>query len=423
MTTEERLFNRNLVVIGAIIVQLCLGSIYAWSVFKSALKGSLYVWTDWDATLPFAFGLLSFAVVMILAGRLQDRIGPMKIAIIGGVLLGLGYMAASLIDLLGLANNPLGTLWLVATYGIIAGGGIGFAYVCPIAALVKWFPDIKGLITGIAVAGFGAGAIIFGYVEEALIAIGGGKIGIAFLILGVIYLIAVILGSLLLRNPPEGWFPADYTPPPKPAVTSDKEDYEWQEILRTPQFYLLWLMFLIAAASGLMTISNIKPFTQTATDLMGFDIVTAGWLVLTFYSIFNAAGRIIWGAVSERLGRITTMILMFSILGVTMILFGLQISLLMLIIGASVIGFCFGGNFALFPSTTADYFGTKNLGVNYALVFTAYGIAGIFGPLSAAGVVDELGSYPLAFAILGVLAFGAVFLAIISEYLNRKASK
>ncbi len=427
MSNEEPVFNRYLVVIGAIIVQLCLGAIYAWSAFKAALvklpaDGGIYNWLDTSGALPFSAGLFFFALVMVLAGRLQDRMGPMKIAAIGGILLGAGYILASFVDILFAGNEPLGTLWLVITYGAIGGAGIGFAYVCPIAALVKWFPDIKGLITGIAVAGFGAGAIIFFYVEEALIQLSANSVSLAFLVLGITYFILVLLGSFLLRNPPEGWIPSGYTSPPKPAVTSDKEDYEWQEMLRKPQFYLLWLMFAIAAAAGLMTIGNIATFTRTAADFA--QVVNATWLVMTSYSIFNAAGRIIWGAVSEKLGRIITMIVMFAILGITMIVFGLQSSVFMMLIGASIIGFCFGGNFALFPSTTADYFGTKNLGLNYALVFTAYGFAGIFGPILSAGIVDNFGgNYALAFTILGVLAFGAVILAIISEYLNRKASK
>jgi OFA family oxalate/formate antiporter-like MFS transporter len=192
-------------------------------------------------------------------------------------------------------------------------------------------------------------------------------------------------------------------------------------MVKTPQFYLLWFMFVIAASAGLMTISNIKPFTvqfNFADLAVGF---TAAWFVMTMYSVFNAAGRIAWGMTSERIGRITTMIIMFSILGITMILFGGQTDLLLIVIGASVIGFCFGGNFALFPSTTADYFGSKNIGLNYALVFTSYGIAGIFGPLLAAGLTDTFGGYSTAFTLLGLLSFVAVGLAVVSEYINRKA--
>ncbi|MFX0091718.1 MAG: OFA family MFS transporter [Candidatus Hodarchaeota archaeon] len=424
---DELVFNRYFVVIGAIVVQLCLGSIYAWSAFKATVLSGTYGWSDISGTLPFSAGLASFAIFMVLAGRLQDKQGPMKIAMIGGVLLGIGYILASLVDVLGLgATEALGTFWLTLTYGVIGGAGIGFAYVCPIAALVKWFPDIKGLITGIAVAGFGAGAIIFFYVEETLINLNGGYLALAFFVLGLVYLVAVIAGSFLLRNPPEGWTPAGYVPSPKPAVTSDKQDYEWNEMIRTPQFWLLWLMFVIAAAAGLMTIGNVKPFVVEVGIPDIAAGITAAWLVATCLSIFNAAGRIVWGAVSEKLGRIITMILMFSILGVSMILFGFQTDLFLIIVFASLIGFCFGGNFALFPSTTADYFGTKSLGLNYALVFLAYGGAGIFGPLIAAGIRDvsqDITGYQLAFLLLGLLAFVAVFLALISEYLNRKASR
>ncbi len=421
--SKENLFDRRLVVLGAVIVQLCIGSLYAWSAFKAALKeATTYNLSDWDATLPFSIGLFSFSIFMIVAGRVQDKYGPMKVSMTGGILLAVGYILAGMVDILGLTETtfPSSTLWLVLTYGVIAGGGSGVVYVCPIAALVKWFPDIKGTITGVAVAGFGAGAILFFYVEEFLIDIGNGNIGLAFFILGLVYLIGIIGGSYYLRNPPEGWLPEGFTPPPKPAVTGDKQDYEWIEMLKTPQFYLLWFMFVIAASAGLMTISNISPFTKQFEFLIPLGL-SAPWLVMTMYSIFNAGGRIAWGMVSERIGRIMTMIVMFSILGVTMILFGGFSDLLLIILGAATIGFCFGGNFALFPSTTADYFGSKNIGLNYALVFTAYGIAGIFGPLLAAGLEREFGGYGPAFTLLGLLAFVAVGLAVISEYINRKA--
>ena len=413
--SEDR--QKYLVIGAALVVQLCLGSIYAWSVFKTALKAPPYSISDVDASLPFSIGLLSFAIVMIVAGRLQDQMGPKKIATIGGILLGAGYILGGLPEFLGIfaANNPLLTIWLVLTYGIIGGAGIGFAYVCPIAALVKWFPDIKGLITGIAVAGFGAGALIFAQVERVLINIGTEpNVGFAFIILGVLYFIAVAGSAQFLQNPPEGYSrkaAVSVSSATKPSV-----EYEWQDMIKTPQFVLLWLMFVLAASAGLMTIGNVSPFVQAQNTAI--DAITAANIV-GILSIFNALGRIVWGATSDRLGRTITMATMFGILGVTMILFGMQTDVLMLTIGAAIIGFCFGGNFALFPSSTADFFGTKNVGRNYGMVFTAYGIAGVFGPILAGTIVDQTGGYGSAFFILGVLALVAVVLALISEYLQR----
>jgi len=419
--SEENVINRYILIIPAVIIQLCLGSIYAWSKFQTALVSDtgVYAWDKLLTQLPFTVGLASFAGFMIFAGRWQDQVGPKRVATIGGFLLGIGWFLAGFVDILG-GNELLGFLWIALTYGLIGGAGIGFAYVCPIAALVKWFPDLKGLITGIAVAGFGLGAFFLLFIEEFLIEdIGNGQISLAFWILGILFLVLVVGSSQILQNPPEGWKPLGYTPKPS-QVTSmgDKRDFEPTEMVQTPQFWLLWVMFILAAAAGLMTIGNVTTFTKDQLILGGISTEDASILAVTtgsFLSIFNSAGRIVWGAASDRLGRIITMIIMFGTLGVAMFFFGIQREFLLLLVGACVIGFCFGGNFALFPSATDDYFGTKNLGRNYGLVFTAYGVAGALGPFIAGVLV-----YDVAFPILGILAFLAAALAIVTEYLARR---
>ncbi len=424
--SEEKVGNRYLVILGAIIVQLCLGTIYAWSEFQNALKlplaeGGLYEWSALSTQWPFAAGLASFAVFMVFAGRWQDKVGPRKVATVGGILLGAGYFLASLIDMLAL-DEVMGTIYLIITYGIVGGAGIGFAYVCPIAALVKWFPDKKGSVSGIAVAGFGGGALIFLYVEDYLInTVNGGLIGSPFLLLGVIYLIGVVLGSQILTNPPTGWTPPGYTPP---ATTADGSGGGMipGEMIRTRTFWLLWLAFIFAATAGLMTLGNVK----SAAAEVDPTVVTLGLgaLIGGIMSIFNAAGRIVWGATSDKLGRVRTMMLMFLILAIAMFGFAFIATIpaaagnwVTVTVVASVIGFCFGGNFALFPSATADYFGSENVGKNYGVVFTAYGIAGIVGGLVAGSFVGLTGSYMFAFVTTGVLAILAVLLILV---LSRK---
>ncbi len=399
--------------LGAIIAQLCLGSIYAWTIFQTALlSNSPYQWEKLLTQLPFSVGLASFALFMIFAGKWQDKVGPTKVATIGGILLGAGYLLAGLVDILFANNATMAFLWIAITYGVVSGAGIGFAYVCPIAALVKWFPDLKGLITGIAVAGFGAGALIFTQVETALIP-EDGLIGNAFLVLGLIYLILVVGSAQLLRNPPEGWTPPNLkVTQTKKATPTGKIDTEPLEMIKTLEFWLLWSMFVMAAAAGLMTIGNVKSFVQAQNATINAVMAAS---IAGILSIFNAAGRIVWGAASDKLGRTITMIIMFATLGISMFFFAIQTDILMLTIGASLIGFCFGGNFALFPSATADYFGTKNIGSNYGLVFTAYGVAGVLGPFLA-GVMD----YAAVFPLLGIIAFLALALAIIAEYLTRR---
>ena len=412
--------RRYLVVLGALIIQLCLGSIYAWSIFQAALREGVYVWPSLWTQLPFAAGLASFALFMILAGRWQDRIGPKKVATLGGILLGAGYLLAGLVDIISQGNALIGTIWLIVTYGIIAGAGIGFAYVCPIAALVKWFPDKKGLITGVAVAGFGAGALVMGYVETWLLGLPTitPLVGGAFLALGILYIALVVFGSQLLSNPPLGWTPPGYVPSVGTAEAKGQE-YVPREMIVTVVFWLLWFMFLFAATAGLMTLGNVKS-AAAAIDPISAGLPTWGLIasiIVGVMSIFNALGRIVWGAVSDRIGRVTTMVTMFILLTIGMFAFAYLsttfASWIIVMIVASLVGFCFGGNFALFPSSTADYYGSKNVGSNYGVLFTAYGVAGIIGALAAGLIVDFTGSYVLAFVLTGVLAIIAVILAIL----------
>jgi len=419
--SEEKIGNRNLVVLGAIIVQLCLGSIYAWSIFQKALyqAPTLYNWDKLWSNLPFAAGLASFALFMIFAGRWQDRVGPRKVATVGGILLGLGVTLAGLVDILGFGSDMVvGTVYLIITYGIIGGAGIGFAYVCPIAALVKWFPDKKGLMTGVAVAGFGGGALIFNYVEQYLIGFFSGFIGYPLIVLGAIYLIFVVIGSQMLTAPPAGWLPEGFTPP---ATTADGAGTGMMpgEMVGTSTFKILWLMFVFAATAGLMTLGNV---VSAAGEIDGIvEVLGLGALIAGIMSIFNAAGRIVWGMVSDKIGRIATFIAMFLVLAVGMFAFGFVAGLpvgadgerwVIVTAIASVVGFCFGGNFALFPSATADYFGSVNVGKNYGVVFTAYGIAGILGAL-VAGTFGQAFGYSMAFYITGVLAIIAILLTLI----------
>jgi len=417
---SENVGNRYLVILGAIAVQLCLGTIYAWSIFQTALRGGTYGWPSLFTQLPFAAGLASFALFMIFAGRWQDKVGPKKVATFGGILLGAGYILASFVDMLAL-DATMGTIYLVITYGIVGGAGIGFAYVCPIAALVKWFPNKKGAITGIAVAGFGGGAFIFLYVEEYFInTLYAGLVGMPFLFLGFIYLVGVVIGAQLLKTPPEGWVPEGYTPPPTVADASG-EGMMPGEMIRTSSFWLMWLMFVFAATAGLMTLGNVKSAAILVDPLVeGAPLLQLGALIGGILSIFYAAGRIVWGATSDKLGRANTMMLMFIVLALSM--FGLAwVSMstpaeglwVTVTVFASLVGFCFGGNFALFPSATADSFGSKNVGKNYGVMFTAYGIAGIVGALVAGLIVDLTGSYFMAFALTGILAIVAIIFTVI----------
>lgn len=419
--------------------------------------------------LKYAFSIciLSFALTMVIAGRVQDIKGPRLPAIIGAVLMGLGFLLAGLMTspivfylahaafagglvlvllmlfdaLFGKVDSqqapiihyvpyaivtgvavgavvlgvklvgelgPLDHLFLLwGTVGFLAGAGIGFAYVCPIAALVKWFPEHKGLVSGLAVAGFGFGAYLFkGQTFGALGYIEAHGITAFFLVHGVICLIVVTLGAMLLRNPPAAT---------SQASAGTTADSTWQDTLRRPAFYVIWLMFFSGAMAGLMVIGIIKPFAQAQAEEGGLGIAqaaTVGAAAVGWLAIFNALGRIVWGLVSDRIGRTPAFVVMFSFQAVVLFVLGSLTGEVALYIAAALVGFNFGGNFALFPSATADLFGAKNMGANYGWVFTSYGIAGVVGIAAGNYALTETGSYTAAFIVAAVLCLISAILAV-----------
>jgi MFS transporter, OFA family, oxalate/formate antiporter len=469
---DNKTMSRWWVVVGAILVQLCLGAIYAWGTFSPSLQWTksevvnslapallsidrtqhgkykngfaeckkmtakiLEAAKKSDATeeekrlgkeaqtqlenfhtrLPvaqevwakhyfgysakqsqgiFSAGLFFFAFVMILAGRWQDRVGPRIVALTGGVVLGLGYILASFVGT---------NYWLMfLCVGVIGGSGIGLGYVCPIAACVKWFPDMKGFITGLAVAGFGAGAFIFvklgGPWADLIFTCG---VSTTYLIFGIIFVITVVLGSLLLSNPPPGWKPEGWIPPaPKnPAAATKARDLTQSQCVRTPQFWMIWFAFVFSAGCGLMVIGCLKDFGIREGGLSAEAAGTA----LGLLALFNGLGRIVWGTLTQKVGARNALVMMALLqAGMMFLLLGMGTKVVTLAIAACWVGFNFGGNFAVFPLLTAEDFGTKNLGANYGAVFTAYGIGGIVGPILSGGVWDALGSYQWAFIPAGV---------------------
>jgi len=393
---NEKGSNRWWIMVGAIIIQLCLGAIYAWSVFRKPLQGEPLKLTPTQATLPFALVLISFAIATIIGGRWQDKKGPRIVATVGGVLLGLGLILS------GISKTFFG---VITSYGIISGFGIGLAYVCPISTGVKWFPDMRGLITGISVAGFGAGALIVAPVARALI--DRVQVFNTFIILGIAFLILVTLSAQILRNPPEGYKPLGWQPPPSSKATT--YGYTPQEMLATAQFYLLWLIYFFGCATGLMIIGQTSPIGQ---DLAKVSKETAAFAVSTL-AIFNALGRIFWGKVSDSFGRLKTLFLIFLICGVAVLLYNLIPTLPFYYwIGISLVGLCFGGYLAVFPAVTADFYGTKNVGMNYGLLFTAYGVGGLFGNIFAPQVLERTKSYNLAFWVAGILCLIGMIITI-----------
>ena len=401
---EKNVMNRNFVVFGAILIQLCLGAIYAWSVFTKPLVEA--DWTKTQTQAVFAAGLALFAIVMVIAGRLMPKLGPKKLAMSGGIVLGLGYLLAGLFG---------GTdFWSIFFFiGIIGGSGIGLAYVVPIAVGMRWFPDKKGLITGLAVAGFGFGATLWvklagtwGSLIEDL------GLSTTFTIYGIIFFVAVFIGSLTMVFPPEGWKPKGWNPEEveKKAGASGNE-MKSGEMLKTPQYYMILLTFVFGASAGLMSIGLMKLFPMEALQAAGYSELAAsgiaGTAMAVFFSLANGLGRIAWGAMSDKLGRKLSIAIMMFTQGIFVILFQwIAGTPALLYLGAALIGFNFGGNFALFPTITADTFGAKYIGQLYGWVFLAYGVGGIFGPILG-GKLGDMGNFSLAFIICGVLCIVA----------------
>lgn len=399
----NKVFNRWWIVVGAILIQLCLGAIYAWSVFRIPLQKVLTI-SPTQASLPFSFVLIFFALATIIGGRWQDKTGPRIVAIAGGILLGIGMIIA------GFANS---LIIIIIGYGIVSGIGIGLAYVCPISCGVKWFPDKRGLITGLAVAGFGAGALIVGPLARALI----DSIGVfnTFRILGIIFLVLVFIGALILRNPPVGYKPTGWNPPI--TTTTTRIDYSPGQMLSTGQFYLIWIMYFFGCASGLMIIGQTSPIGQ---ELAKYSKETAA-LGVSLLAIFNALGRIFWGRISDTLGRMRTLFLMFLICGLAVLSYNLIATLPgWFWIGISLVGLCFGGYLALFPAITADFYGTKSIGMNYGLVFTAYGAGGLLSNIFAPKVKEITGNYTFAFIVIGVLCLVGAILTFLVKAPKRQ---
>jgi len=399
---EERLPNRMLFPVLGILMNLCMGNLYAWSVFRNPLMKA-YGWSAFEATVPFALSIAAFAVGMVIAGRWQDKVGPRTVAMTGGILLGVGFVLSSFL------GSTLAGLYI--TFGVIVGLGIGFAYVTPIATTVKWWPDKRGLMTGLVVLGFGAGAIFGGIGGPILI----GQVGVlnTFLIFGIGFGAIVTVCGSMLKNPPAGYRPAGWSPPaPAPGAKVVKYDYTAGEMVGTLPFYMLWIEYLIAAGVGLIVISQASPIGQEVAQLT--PVVAGG--ALTILAVFNGLGRPGFGWISDTIGRRNALVLVFA-LYIAALVFVLPnaTTFAMYVVGLCMVGFAFGGTLALMPAFTADFFGTKNLGINYGWLFSAYGVAGGVLTLYAIRVRQVSGAWTTAFWYLAIACAVGLVLAFMTK--------
>ncbi|OAN17672.1 oxalate:formate antiporter [Photobacterium jeanii] len=399
-------FDRAMqILVAGFCINLCMGILYAWSVFKKALVVDLG-WSNADASMPYTIAIITFSLSLLVAGILQDRMGPRRVLILGAVMVGLGMIASSF------ATSPI---MLILTFGILTGCGIGFGYACLSPAAMKWFhPSKKGLVNGLIAAGFGLAAVYLAPLTSNLIASYG--INTSFLILGIAVLLIAVPLACTINNPPAG-----YTPEVPANLSGDAAkaakpvDINWRGMLKTPQFYSLWFMYALASAAGLMIIGNI-----TSIASLQADISDAAYLVVIL-AIFNSGGRIAAGILSDKIGGVKTLMLAFIMQGINMVMFATFQSDFTLMIGAAVAGVGYGTLLAVFPSIIADFYGLKNYGANYGVLYTAWGISGFIGPVVAAVAVDMTGTYTMAYTVCAAMVGVAIFLSFITKPVDAEA--
>ncbi|MDA0107524.1 OFA family MFS transporter [Vibrio sp. La 4.2.2] len=393
------------ILIAGFCINLCLGILYAWSVFNKALV-SEWGWSAADASSPYAIATITFSICLLVAGILQDRMGPRNILILGAALTGLGMIASSFAQ---------SVLMLNITFGVITGAGIGFGYACLSPSAMKWFhPSKKGMVNGLIAAGFGLAAVYLAPLTSSLI----GQMGIssAFMVLGVGVLIIAVPLAATINNPPAGYIPEE----PKvkagkaPVQVKKATDIGWKAMLKTPQFYSLWIMYAFAAAAGLMIIGNITNIASVQANLPNAVYLAS------LLAIFNSGGRIAAGILSDKIGGVRTLMLAFVLQGVNMVMFSTFTSEFMLIIGTAVAAVGYGTLLAVFPSLTAEYYGLKNYGTNYGVLYTSWGIGGAIGAAIVGYSMTHGGGYNLAYTISAAMMGVCVVLSFITKPISEQ---
>ncbi len=381
----------------AFVLQIALGAVYAWSVFRIPLSRE-FGWSIAQVTLTFTICISVLAIACFIGGLWLNRKGPRIVALTGGFLYGLGVFLASF------SAHRLG--WLYLSYGVIGGVGLGFGYIVPVAVLVKWFPDRRGLITGIAVAGFGGGALVTAPVATSLIQ--GVGVLHTFAYLGVAYLAISMCAGFFMQNPPEGWRPQGWTPSLTQTRQRAVKDFTLGEALTTWQWWALWSLLFLNSSAGISLISQEAPIFE---KLAAISAMVAGGMV-GVASIGNSVGRIFWAWVSDAITRRWTFAIMF---GLECLLFWVLPSLAT-VTGIAAVSFvilsCYGGGFGTMPAFAADYFGSRNVGPIYGLMATAWGAASAFGPLLLAYTLKATGGYISGLHIIAAIMAVSTLLPI-----------
>ena len=392
--------NRWVIATAGVFLQIALGAVYAWSIFR-ILLAKQFGWSIPEVTLTFTISIFVLGISAFFGGLWSNRRGPRIVALAGGVLYGLGVFLASFSD--------RGLWWLYLSYGVIGGIGLGFGYIVPVAVLVKWFPDRRGLITGIAVGGFGAGALITAPVATRLIQ----TVGVlhTFAYLGIALLVVTVISGAFMQSPPDGWRPAGWSPTATQAAQPAKRDYTLREALATWQWWALWFLLFLNISAGISVISQEAPMFQELARVSA--VVAAGMVGVV--SLGNALGRVFWTAVSDAITRKAAFFVMFLLQVLLFWHLPSITSMTILTEVAFIVLLCYGGGFGTMPAFAADYFGAKNVGPIYGLMLTAWGFASAFGPLLIAYMRQSSGAYRGALHVIaGVMLISAVLPVLVS---------
>jgi len=392
-------------------INLALGILYSWSIISKGIPAE-WGWSETNKSWPFMIACLVFAFVMVPAGRMQDKIGPRIVATLGGVLVGIGFLIASQTTTL---------LGYIIGFGALAGSGFGFGYASATPPAVKWFPAAKtGLIAGIVVSGFGLASVYTAPLTNWLMTTYG--ISKAVLVLGIFFLLVVVTLSQLLKPPPKGFTPAGQTSASAIAAAAKREEFLPLEMLSTAQFYMLWFMYACGAGAGLMVIAKLSIIAKVQAGI-GW-----GFVFVASLAIGNGAGRILAGILSDKIGRKATMFICFLIQAVLVLILSnvktgnSLASVPMLTIISALIGANYGANLSLFPSITKDFYGIKNFGMNYGLVFTAWGVGGFILPLLAGKIFDKYQAFDRAYYTSSMLLVLAAVMVFFVTHPKRKTA-
>ena len=392
--------NRWLVVLGTLLAMPCVGAIYTWSLFNNHLMAN-FGWQHTEVVLTYSIAIFMFAFSTMFAGKLQDKIGPRIVTIIGGILYGSGLM---------LASTATSLTQLYIYIGIIVGAGVGTVYICCLSTGVKWFPERKGFISGVVLGAFGLGSFIFSPLVQYFIELVGASS--AFFYLGIVYLALILIGAMFLVVPDTAAAPTTNTAN-TPVV--EVKEYTTGEMLKTRAFYMVWLTFFFACTMGHLIIGIA---TDIGILLAGLPVAVAGGIVSVF-SLLNTAGRLTWGPLADKIGRFKVLTILFSITAVTMILMGTTpITHITFFVYLGMVGFCFGGFLASYPGITGEFYGLKHYGTNYGIMYQAFGI----GALVGAFIKANTAYLETTFLVLAGLAIGGIVLSLITKNPNASVS-